>query len=512
MDNWMLVAIALCGPPIQIPLGMFVTRAIFVHNQRKPSDGITVGAIAGLFGIIPLVYTWIVLSFWPHLEEQKKFDRDTQQKSILAGGLVGLIVTIVLLLFFLSTSTPDSFVSGILWAFYGIIALIAGPGVGIPIYFNTRDLLYERSHRKAFSVPDEIPELVDQPVTVATPRPRFNVWQRFWQEVGRIVSIVLRAVMAPLDYYLSGVQKWLGIRQMGYFFVLPNLLIFSIFILLPMLLNFAYGFTQGNSILLENREYVGTDNLEEVFDCGNYTDPNTCREDYFWRGVRNTFVYVTAQVVSMVLLALITALALNQKIVLRGFFRSIFFYPVLLSPVVVALIWRWFLKYDGGLLNTFIEDLGGSRIRFLSDPDNSNWARFWVIAVADWAYMGFYTLILLAGLQSIPPVLYEAAEMDGANTWQRFWRVTLPLLMPTMTVVLVLAIIRAVQAFDQVFVLTGGGPGTATLFIVQYIYRQGFIISPPEYGMAAAASILLAGTLLIITLAQLYFARRSEAT
>jgi len=125
--------------------------------------------------------------------------------------------------------------------------------------------------------------------------------------------------------------------------------------------------------------------------------------------------------------------------------------------------------------------------------------------------MGFYTLILLAGLQSIPASLYEAAEIDGANAGNRFRHVTLPLLMPTMTVVLVLAFIRAVQVFDQVFVLTGGGPGTATLYIVQYMYREAFVTSPPQYGMAAAASLLLAVVLMILTLGQLYFNRRSES-
>ncbi len=143
---------------------------------------------------------------------------------------------------------------------------------------------------------------------------------------------------------------------------------------------------------------------------------------------------------------------------------------------------------------------------------NGDWARFWVIVVSDWAQMGFYTLILLAGLQAIPGSLYEAAEIDGANAFQQFRNVTLPLLMPTMTVVLVLAFIRAVQVFDQVFVLTNGGPGTATLYIVQYIYRQAFAISPPQYGLAAAASLILAAVLLVLTLTQLFFTRRSEAT
>lgn len=332
---------------------------------------------------------------------------------------------------------------------------------------------------------------------------------RYRQQINNTIAKPFELLMNLLDLLLLPVQRLIGMRRMAYFFVAPNLIIFGVFILFPMMLNFYYGFTSGSSILLKNREYVGTENLETILTCDDYREPNTCDEDLFWRGVRNTLTYVVAQVSTMVVLALITALALNQKIMLRGFFRSVFFYPVLLSPVVVALIWKWFLRYDNGLLNALLEQFGYDRVQFLADP---TWARFWVIVVADWAQMGFYTLILLAGLQAIPASLYEAAEIDGANVVNRFRHVTLPLLMPTMTVVFVLSFIRAVQVFDQVFVLTRGGPGTATLYVVQYIYRQAFVNSPPRYGMAAAASLLLALVLLVLTLGQLYFARRSEAT
>jgi alpha-1,4-digalacturonate transport system permease protein len=148
--------------------------------------------------------------------------------------------------------------------------------------------------------------------------------------------------------------------------------------------------------------------------------------------------------------------------------------------------------------------MGGDRIPFTVDR---NWAFFWVIVVGVWAQMGFYTLILLAGLQSIPADLYEAAQVAGANKWQLFRFITMPLLTPTMTVVLVLTLIRAVQVFDVVFVLTGGGPGTATMFMVQYIYKSAF--SDQRWGIAAAASLILAVVLLILTLFQLRLRRNS---
>ena len=330
------------------------------------------------------------------------------------------------------------------------------------------------------------------------------------REVFSLADLLLKPftwVLSLVDFILLPLQNLIGVRRMAYFFVLPNMLVFGIFILLPMLLNFYYGFTTGTSILPENRPIVGTANFQKLLYCQNYLDVNSCSEDLFWRGVENTTVFVVGQVGGIVLLSLVTALALNREIHGRGFFRAVFFYPVLLSPVVVALIWKWILQYQYGLLNAFLVSLGFDKVPFLLD---ARWAQFWVIAISIWAQMGFFTLILLAGLQAIPKELYEAASMDGANKWRSFRNVTLPLLMPTMTVVLILALIRAVQVFDQVFVLTSGGPGTATLYIVQYIYRTGFEFR--NYGMAAAASLVLAIVLFVLTLGQLVFSRRQEAT
>jgi alpha-1,4-digalacturonate transport system permease protein len=201
-----------------------------------------------------------------------------------------------------------------------------------------------------------------------------------------------------------------------------------------------------------------------------------------------------------------TALVLNQKIKARGFFRSVYFYPVLLSPIVVALIWKWILQ-ENGLLNGIIVSLGYDKVPFLVD---AQWARFWVIIISVWAFMGFYTLILLAGLQSIPSDLYEAASIDGANQWNTFANITMPLLMPQMVVVLVLSLIRAVQIFDLVFAFTGGGPGTATLYLVQYIYSKGFSSPSKQFGLAAAASLVMAGVLIILTLIQQLMRREEQ--
>jgi len=315
---------------------------------------------------------------------------------------------------------------------------------------------------------------------------------------GRLTDSILGFFVWILDLIFGTLQRWIGIRGMPYLFVLPNLLIFGIFILFPMLLNFVYAFTGGTEFYPDQRTWVSTANFEQLLSCENFLDPNTCREDLFWRAAANTLGYVVFQVSLMVLVSLITALVLNQKIKARGFFRSVYFYPVLLSPIVVALIWKWVLQ-ENGLLNGIIISLGYDKIPFLVD---AQWARFWVIMISVWAFMGFYALILLAGLQSIPADLYEAASIDGANEWNSFANITLPLLMPQMVVVLVLSLIRAVQIFDVVFAFTGGGPGTATLYLVQYIYSKGFSSPSKQFGLAAAASLLMAGVLVVLTLIQ----------
>ena len=325
---------------------------------------------------------------------------------------------------------------------------------------------------------------------------------------GRAFYGLFAAIMNTLDLIMTPIQRAIGVRNMAYLFVLPNLLIFGIFVLAPMLLNFYYAMTGGTALFPQDRPFVGMENFRTLFDCESFLNPNSCREDRFWRAIYNTAFFVVFQVGIMVLVSLVTALVLNRKIRARGFFRSVYFYPVLLSPVVVALIWKWILQRDG-VLNAAVLAMGFGRMPFMT---NANWTIIWVIAISIWAQMGFYTLILLAGLQAIPAEMYEASAIDGAGGWHSFRFVTLPLLMPTMFVTLVLSLIRAVQIFDHVFVLTGGGPGTATLYLVQYIYNTGFSSQIQRFGLASAASVVLGLTLLVFTLIQLRLGRSSGST
>jgi alpha-1,4-digalacturonate transport system permease protein len=321
------------------------------------------------------------------------------------------------------------------------------------------------------------------------------------------IATVAGAVLNLVDVPMRALQRALGVPRIGWMFVAPNLLILGLFTFLPIVINFYFAFSGGVELYPSQRPLTGLDNLETLFDCGNYLDPSTCRQDIFWRAIYNTAFFAVVQVGLMVSFALITALVLNRKIIGRGFFRGVFFYPVLLSPVVVALIWKWMLQREG-VLNAFMVAAGAAPVEWLTQ---GHWAFFWSVFVSIWAHMGFYTLILLAGLQAIPADVYEAAEMDAATPWRRFSRITLPLLMPNLVVVLVLGMIRAVQVFDEVFVLTGGGPGSATTFIVQYIYQTGFAEAIHQYGLAAAASLVLALSLLLLTLVQLRLTSKTLA-
>jgi alpha-1,4-digalacturonate transport system permease protein len=318
-------------------------------------------------------------------------------------------------------------------------------------------------------------------------------------QAGRAGAWLFGLVMNLPERPMRWAQSRLQGGRLGWLFVAPNLAVFGVFTFLPIIIDVWFALTGGTELLPEKRPYVGANNFKNLLTCTDYSDPTTCTYDLFWYGVWNTLKFVCLQVGFMLLFSLITALVLNRKIIGRGFFRAVFFYPVLLSPVVVALIWKWILQRDG-VLNASLSGVGLSPVDWLLD---AHWTFGWTVFVSIWAHMGFYTLILLAGLQAIPADIYEAAAMDAAPPWRVFTRLTLPLLMPSLVVVFVLGLIRAVQIFDEVYVLTGGGPGTATVFMVQYIYNTGFAQGVRQYGLASAASLLLAGVLLVLTLVQL---------
>ncbi|MGW0517952.1 carbohydrate ABC transporter permease [Crossiella sp. NPDC003009] len=277
---------------------------------------------------------------------------------------------------------------------------------------------------------------------------------------------------------MTGRRVGWGQRLAPYLFLLPNLLIFGVFTIYPALNSVNISFYDSRN----GRTFrpVGLENYRRLLS-----------DEQFWAAVQNTVVFVLAYVLISVLAALGLAVLLNRRLRGKGFFRATFFLPMVLSPVVVGLVWGWLLEGRGWLVDPVL-------------------AMVAAVGVGVWIHLGFYTLILLAGLQAIDPHLHEAAALDGAGAWQRFRLLTVPLLRPTTLVVLVLATIAGFQSFDFLYSLTGGGPLGATTLIVQYIYQRGF--EPPvSYGLASAGSVLLFLVILLVTLVQFGLARRREA-
>lgn len=288
--------------------------------------------------------------------------------------------------------------------------------------------------------------------------------------------------------------KPLGLRLAPYLFLLPNMAIFTVFAIWPAI----NGVNISRFASSNGRTFrpVGTQNYERILTDGE-----------FWEVARNTVVYALTFVLLATALGTALAVLVDQQRRGRAFFRAVFFVPVLISPVVVGLVWNWMLERQSGLVNTFIGSFGVGEVPWLVD---GTVAMVSVIAVGVWMQVGFYMLILLAGLQGIDPSLYEAARMDGASRWRQFSGITLPLLQPSILVVMVLATIHGFQAFDFIYTLTGGGPVGATTLMVQYIYENGFV-SPIRYGVAAAGSVLLFGAVFALTLLNWLLGRRREA-
>ncbi|MCT2178388.1 sugar ABC transporter permease [Brachybacterium muris] len=285
-----------------------------------------------------------------------------------------------------------------------------------------------------------------------------------------------------------------SLKAAPYLFLLPNMVIFGLFTIWPAISGFnisLYSSRNGRTF-----EWAGTGNFERIFS-----------DAEFYQALFNTIVFVLAFVGLGVCIAVVLAVLLNAQGFGKSFFRSMFFLPVLLSPVVVGIVWRWLLERNGGLVNEALGAIGIPAVPWLVDPQL---AMVSVIAVSLWTNVGFYTMILLAGLQSIDPNLYEAASLDGASHLQQFRSITLPMLAPTTMVVLILSTIHGFQAFDVIYNLTGGGPVGATTLLVQYVYDNAFGPSM-QYGMAAAGSVVLFVIVMCFTLLNWLLGRRAEA-
>lgn len=279
-----------------------------------------------------------------------------------------------------------------------------------------------------------------------------------------------------------------------YLFILPNMVIFGLFTIWPAINGFNLSFYDSNNGLTFRS--VGTDNYRQILSSTE-----------FWEVARQTVVFVVVFVAVSTVLATVLALLLHRQRRGRGALSAAYFLPIVVSPVVVGLIWNAALNRQTGLVNQVFGALGFGHPAWLADP---KLAMVSVIMVGVWIHLGFYTMIVLAGLQSIDESLYEAARIDGAGTWQTIRLLTLPLLRPTTMVVSTLATIAGFQAFDFIFTLTGGGPVGATTLMVQYIYTNGFH-APISFGLASAAAVILFLVVFALTFMNYVVGRRREA-
>ena len=271
---------------------------------------------------------------------------------------------------------------------------------------------------------------------------------------------------------------------LAFCFLLPSLAIFVLYRVIPLLWNLVLSFQAWSPT--RPARFVGWSNYQDLlFD-----------DDVFWQAFSHTLIWIAAAPIG-ILLALAVALLVNSDLKGASVYRTIVFLSYPLMTVAVGIIWRWMYDERGGLINYALRSAGilHRPIAYLGDFDFALPA---VLLTDTWQVIGFYMIVLLTGLQSIPPHLYEAARVDGVPAWARFLRITLPLLRPSLFLCAVIGLLNSFTAFDLVYIMTNGGPGNATELLITYIYKLGF--GQTRFDAAAAATVIQFGLLLLLTL------------
>lgn len=271
---------------------------------------------------------------------------------------------------------------------------------------------------------------------------------------------------------------------MGYWFVLPYIVFFLTFVAYPLIFSFVLLFNRWN--IVTPMEWVGLKNFSRLLN-----DP------LFVKALGNTMTFLLIHIPLQIVIALLLAVLLNSRIKFRGLFRAIYFLPVVVSGVAVTILWQQLYSFDYGVLNSLLTSLGLSPIPWLVDPA---WAMPSIAIMATWKNVGIYIVLFLAGLQNIPGELYEAASLDGATWMRKFYHITLPMLNPTVIVIVILSTIGGFSLFIEPYVLTGGGPMQSTLSAMLYIYNQAFYFG--HMGYAATLGVVFALIILLIVLVQ----------
>ena len=279
----------------------------------------------------------------------------------------------------------------------------------------------------------------------------------------------------------------------GWSFILPNFIGFAVLTLVPVLALFYIAFTDWTAF--GDPTWTGLANLQRLIGDGA-----------FWESFRNTAYYAIVHIPLTVILALLLAVLLNQKLRGVAFFRAAAFFPYFTSIVAVAQVWNMLFSPEFGPINIFLRTIGiANPPGWVSSPD---WVMPAVIIVGTWREVGYFMLLFLAGLQTIPHEQYEAATVDGANAVQRFFNITVPALRPTTFFVTVMVTIESFKILDLTLVMTNGGPGTSSLVLAQYVYRMGF--ERNDFGYASMVALVLFFVCMIITIIQFLYNRGKE--
>ena len=283
-------------------------------------------------------------------------------------------------------------------------------------------------------------------------------------------------------------QKW------SLLFIAPVVLLFVVFVLGPLIASFYWSFTDYNGI--HSPRWVGLDNYKNIFT----NDPR------FWKAISNTIFYTVGVIPAGVVISLLLALAIDQKIKFKKFFGMMYFIPAVTSVIALSVVWKWmFAGEKYGLINHFLILMGFKPIDWLM---STTWTLPAIMVMSIWAGIGYNMIIFLAGLYTIPATVYEAADIDGANIWDKFWHITLPLLKPTMVFVIIMGFIASFQVFESIYIMTEsefgiGGVLDSALTVVAYLYDMGF--RKLQMGYASALGYIIFALIFVVTLINIKF-------
>ncbi len=268
-------------------------------------------------------------------------------------------------------------------------------------------------------------------------------------------------------------------KLLPYLLVSPYLIFVAVFVLFPVFFCFFLTFHKWN--IIAPMKFIGAANYSRLF-----------HDRLFWKAIGNTLKFLLLHIPLQLIVSLFLAYLLNNKIKALSFYRASFFMPVIVSGVVVTILWQQLLGFDTGLINRLFTFLGFHKTGWLVDPGIAIYS---IAVMATWKNVGLYVILFLVGLQTVPQQYYEAAKLEGANSWQQFYHITLPMINPTIFMVVILSTIGGFSLFIEPYIMTGGGPLNTTLSAVLYIYKQAF----QYYNMGYSATLGFVYALMIMT-------------